>query len=61
MRSRIVVGAFVLAAIAVSGVVAGGALKSGPQVGDKYPGPFHPLNVTNCETPGVAGTKNCYV
>ena len=30
-------------------------LKSGPQVGDQVPGPFHPLNVTG----EAAGKKNC--
>lgn len=30
-------------------------LKSGPQVGEKVPGPFHPLNVTGPE----AGKKHC--
>jgi hypothetical protein len=30
-------------------------LKSGPQVGDQVPGPFHPLNVTG----SAAGKKNC--
>lgn len=32
-------------------------LKSGPQVGDKLPGAFHPLNITGPE----AGKKNCLV
>lgn len=31
------------------------ALKSGPQVGEQVPGPFHPLNVTGAK----AGQKNC--
>ena len=31
------------------------ALKSGPQVGEQVPGPFHPLNVTGA----MAGKKNC--
>ena len=30
-------------------------LKSGPQVGDEVPGPFHPLNITG----SAAGKKNC--
>ncbi len=30
-------------------------LKSGPQVGEQVPGPFHPLNVTGAK----AGEKNC--
>jgi hypothetical protein len=34
---------------------AGGALKSGPQVGTDVPGPFHPLNVTG----ESAGKKAC--
>jgi hypothetical protein len=34
---------------------AGGALKSGPQVGEQVPGPFHPLNVTGEH----AGEKHC--
>ena len=36
-------------------VWAGGTAKSGPQNGDKVPGPFHPLNVTG----EFAGKKNC--
>jgi hypothetical protein len=31
------------------------SLKSGPQVGETVPGPFHPLNVTGA----FAGEKNC--
>ena len=38
---------------AISG--AGGALKSGPQIGVEVPGPFHPLNVTGEH----AGKKAC--
>jgi hypothetical protein len=30
-------------------------IKSGPQVGDKVPGPFHPLNING----EMAGQKNC--
>jgi len=42
--------------VAVLGSVAFGAdLKSGPQAGDKVPGPFHPLNI-NGES---AGKKAC--
>jgi hypothetical protein len=44
-----------------SAVVAGGGLKSGPQVGRDLPaGPFNPLNVTNAEMPRYAGTRNDY-
>ena len=35
--------------------------KSGPQVGDRIPGPFNPLNVTNVDRPGNVGKKNCFV
>lgn len=45
----------VLALATVLGVQAGGALKSGPQVGKEVPGPFHPLNVTG----ESAGKKAC--
>ncbi len=41
--------------LTISGVYAGGALKSGPQVGKDVPGPFHPLNVTGEH----AGKKAC--
>ena len=49
---------FVAAALAValaggSGLAAG--LKSGPQVDEKVPGPFHPLNINGEQ----AGKKNC--
>jgi hypothetical protein len=36
-------------------------LKSGPQHGHTLPGPFNPLNVTNVERPGLAGTRSDYV
>ena len=32
-------------------------LKSGPQAGDKIPGPFHPMNITGA----FAGQKQCLV
>jgi hypothetical protein len=42
-------------------VVAGeGRLKSGPQVGKGLSGPFNPVNVTNADLPGRAGTRNDY-
>jgi len=53
---------FAAAIVAVAGVVAltgiglaGGQLKSGPQVGEKLAGPFHPLNCSGKEE----GKKNC--
>jgi hypothetical protein len=57
MKHRFAAGAFVLAALAVSGVVAGEALKSGPQTGKGIPGPFHPTNITGAQ----AGKKHCLV
>lgn len=47
--------ALVASALLLTSVYAGGALKSGPQVGRDVPGPFHPLNVTGDK----AGKKNC--
>ena len=41
----------------VGGVLAGGTLKSGPQVGDKITTPFNPLNVNG----DYAGKKVCQV
>ena len=43
-------GALVVPALAAD-------LKSGPQVGENIPGPFHPLNVTG----PTAGQKACLV
>jgi hypothetical protein len=55
-------GAALAAAMLLTGIVAAeDALKSGPQPGDKFPGAFHPLNLTNVENPKAAGKKNCYV
>ncbi|MBI3821965.1 MAG: hypothetical protein HY289_04710 [Planctomycetes bacterium] len=51
MCALLVVGS----ALVVTGVYAGGTLKSGPQVGQEVPGPFHPLNVTGEH----AGKKAC--
>ena len=43
-------------ALVLTNVYAGGtSVKSGPQVGQEVPGPFHPLNVTGEK----AGKKNC--
>jgi hypothetical protein len=54
-KIRILLGAAV-AAVLVAGVgVAADTLKSGPQVGQQVPGPFHPLNCTGAK----AGQKNC--
>ena len=41
--------------VALGGVAFGAEIKSGPQSGEKVPGPFHPLNVTGED----AGKKAC--
>jgi hypothetical protein len=56
MRKCYALGGLAVAAVALSTVVAGDALKSGLQVGQS-PTPFHPLNVTGAS----AGKKNCLV
>jgi len=48
------VSALVLGVLA-SGLIAAEPVKSGPQVGDKVPGPFEPLNVNG----EFAGEKKC--
>jgi hypothetical protein len=56
MRKTHLFAAAVVAVAALTGVtLAGGQLKSGPQVGDKVPGPFHPLNLTG----KMEGKKHC--
>jgi hypothetical protein len=57
MKSRFAVGAFAMMALATAGVVAGDALKSGPQEGKNIPGAFHPTNITGPQ----AGKKHCLV
>jgi hypothetical protein len=41
--------------LAMAGAVAADALKSGPQTGDKVPGPFEPMNINGAH----AGEKHC--
>jgi hypothetical protein len=55
MMRRTVAFAAVLSLVAVLGVHAQSGVKSGPQVGEKVPGPFHPLNINGEK----AGQKNC--
>jgi hypothetical protein len=43
------------AALVAAGLALAADVKSGPQAGQKVPGPFHPLNVTGEH----AGEKNC--
>lgn len=57
MKHRMVTGVLAAAVLAVAGATAGEGLKSGPQVGDRLPGAFHPLNVTGSK----AGNKHCLV
>lgn len=57
MKNRMALGAFAVTVLAMSSVVAGEALKSGPQVGKNIPGAFHPTNVTGSQ----AGKKHCLV
>jgi hypothetical protein len=57
MKSRFAVGALAVMALATAGVIAGDALKSGPQEGKDIAGPFHPTNITGPQ----AGKKHCLV
>jgi hypothetical protein len=56
MKRCVAVGVFALAALAVAGVSADEALKSGPQVGKRLT-PFSPLNING----SAAGQKVCQV
>ncbi|MBL8799396.1 MAG: hypothetical protein JNM56_36270 [Planctomycetia bacterium] len=47
--------ALVLASFLVGGLPAADEIKSGPQVGERLPGPFHPLNFNGTG----AGKKHC--
>jgi hypothetical protein len=57
MKHRIVVGTSLACALLVGGVFAAETLQSGPQPGERIPGPFSPLNVTGED----AGQKRCQV
>lgn len=54
MKHVLALGAVALVLVA-GYTVAQDAVKSGPQVGEKVPGPFHPLNITGEN----AGEKHC--
>jgi len=56
MHHRIAIGASLAITLLVGGVMAGDALKSGPQVGDRV-APFNPLHVNGSD----AGGKSCLV
>jgi hypothetical protein len=57
MKNRIVMGGSLACALLVSSVFAAEALQSGPQEGERVPGPFNPLNLTG----DSAGKKACQV
>jgi hypothetical protein len=55
LKFRIAAGSLLSLALVLGTALAAESIKSGPQVGDDVPGPFHPLNVTGEK----AGEKNC--
>ena len=55
MKLHRIAGLSLSFALLAGSLVAADALKSGPQVNEDVPGPFHPLNVTGAS----AGKKNC--
>jgi hypothetical protein len=56
LRKGLAFGVASLATVVLLGAVyADGTVKSGPQVGQEVPGPFHPLNING----KAAGKKNC--
>jgi len=57
MTHRIAAGASLAVMLLVGSVIGADDLKSGPQVGEKIPGAFNPLNVTGSD----AGQKRCLV
>src|ERR1700730_3112840 len=52
---RIAAGSFLALTLSIGLALAAENIKSGPQVGDEVPGPFHPMNVTGPN----AGEKVC--
>lgn len=59
MKHRMVTTSLALAL--ACGFALAADVKSGPQVGDKIPGPFNVLNACNAERSTVNGTKTCLV
>ena len=55
MKMHRIVGMSLACGLLVSAVFAAGTVKSGPQINEDVPGPFHPYNVTG----SAAGKKNC--
>jgi hypothetical protein len=56
MRRSIWIGS-ALGGVMLAAFALAGDLKSGPKVGDKIPGPFHPLHCSGAD----AGEKLCLV
>lgn len=57
MIHRTALGTSLAVMLLVGSAIAADDLKSGPQPGDRIPGPFNPLNVTGEK----AGEKSCLV
>ena len=57
MKYRLFSGASLAAALLFCSAGFAAELKSGPQVNQSLPGPFHPLNINGAS----AGKKNCLV
>src|SRR5436309_3184109 len=55
MRTQHLLAAALIVVFALGVVVAAETVKSGPQVGQQVPGPFHPLNING----EAAGQKQC--
>jgi hypothetical protein len=55
MKTHVLMALACMALVVCAAYSGSGAVKSGPQVGDMVPGPFHPLNVTGAQ----AGKKHC--
>src|SRR5881227_3574066 len=55
MKKALTAASLVIGLFAIASALAGENLKSGPQVGEKVPGPFEPLNLTGDK----AGEKAC--
>jgi hypothetical protein len=62
MMTRVVLAASLALALSCCwSAVEAAEFKSGPQVGSKLPGAFHPLNIYNAELSDQSGKKNCLV
>jgi hypothetical protein len=55
LRRFIATSAVLMSVLVLQSTFGEGTVKSGPQVGQEIPGPFHPLNVTGA----AKGKKNC--